>query len=477
MREGKRLFKPAMIPTKFKKTLLAILPFLVILIAATGLRLYRIGSHSLWLDEIAGIYGFDVVNPFFYLFIQRMWITAVGSGETMIRLPSAIYSLLSLPIIFILGRRLFSARAGMLAAIILTVSPYSINYAQEGRMYSLVWLLIIISFYFFYRFYKEGSQRFLIGCLLANAGAVYVSYSSLILVITETIIILLFPKRQRWKLWLWGQLAFLALLLPLLPSLLQTATSREGIGWITLTSHYRSLFQGIFFYLGGDLTGRGKIWIQLPYLVLIVLGYFQLEKGKFRINLAREDLFLIVWFTAPILIGLAINIFFPFLSPLTIRYIGFIQFPFYLAVARGISRIRSRVGEGIIIFILLLISSHHLIAYYRGNNCVRRENWRGVIHRLEDDANPEDFLLVLQGAGLPYRHYSTDKIENLRFAWQPDSIADFSIPPDHNHIFILYRTWQHRLRFQSLPGYSLLEHFRDGPIGYYKFELKHLYYN
>lgn len=454
---------------------MALLLFLAILIPATGLRLYRIGNHSLWLDEIAGIYGFDVVNPFFYLLIQQMWITMVGTAEAMIRLPSAIFSLLSLPVIFILGRQLFSTRAGLLAAIILTVSPFSINYAQEGRMYSLVWFLIILSFYLFYRFYQEGCRRFLIGCLLANAGAVYVSYSSFIFILTENIIFLLFLKRQRCKLWLWGQLAFLVLLLPILPSLWETATSREGIGWITLNFNYGILFRGIFFYLGGDLTGRGEIWIHLPYLILIVLGYFRLEKGNIRMTLAKEDLFLIIWFATPILTGAAINCFFPFLSPLTIRYIGFIHFPFYLAVARGISRIRSGVGEGIIICLLVLISSHHLISYYQGNNCVRRENWRGVINHLENDANPDDFLLLLQGAELPYRHYNAGKIENLRFAWQPDGIADFSIPPDHYHIFILYRKWQHRLRFQSLPKYRLLEHFRDGPIGYYKYEPEHLH--
>ncbi len=445
---------------------------IVILIAAAGLRFYRLGHHSLWLDEIATVYGFDNVNPPVYLFLSRVWMEAAGRGELVLRLPAAIFSLLALPVIIIMGKRLFSLRAGLLAGILLAVSPYSINYAQEGRMYSLVWLLALISFYFFYRFYQDGSRRFLIGCLLVNAGSFYVSYSSILFILTENILFLFFLKKQQRKSWLWGQLIILLLLIPLLPAFWEKATRREGISWITMTSHYRDLFRGIFSYLGGDLSGRGDLWVYLPYLVLAGLGYLRVRGKRIRVKIVREDIFLAVWFAAPILIGLTINLcFFSFLSPLTIRYVGFIQFPFFLAVAHGIDRLRPAFAGGIIICLLLLTGMEYLIPYYRGDNCVRRENWRGVIASLEEKATPEDLVILLRGAGLPYRYYRTGTGEeaNTRLTWPRKDIAQLPLPPNYERVFILHRHLRYRYS-HSLPGYRLREHFRDGPIGYFQFE-------
>ncbi len=108
------------------KSLIPVLT-IVILIFASGLRLYRLGGHSLWLDEVATVYGFDNVNPPVYLFFSRLWMEAAGRGELAIRLPSAIFSLFAIPFIIILGKRLFSLQTGLLAGILLAFSPYSIN--------------------------------------------------------------------------------------------------------------------------------------------------------------------------------------------------------------------------------------------------------------------------------------------------------------------------------------------------------------
>lgn len=454
-----------------KKKFFILVLFLLLLALAAALRIYHLGHASLWLDEIATVYGQDIVNPPAYLLMIKNWIKFFGRGETTIRFPSVIFSLLSVPLLFIFGKKLFSLRTGLVAALLLAISPYNINYAQEARMYSLLGLLCLISFYSFYRFLRENSWLFLAGCLLANTFSIYVSYSGVFFVFTESIILIFSFKKKQLKAWIISQLILLVLISPILSLFLNKISDPVGIKWISLAFDHRDLFRGIFSYLAGDLTGRGTPLVYLPFIFLIGLGYFRFRDGKPRWDFSREDLFLGVWFVAPIMIGLVINYFLlPFLTPITIRYIAFIQFPFFLAVGRGLERLRLPFIWGIIICLLLLTGNQYLSPYYRKDIRVRTENWRGLIGQMEASADEEDLLVLLRGTGLPYRYYGTGKIKEVQYS---RDLEGWSLRPGYDDVFILYRLWQHRIRFQTLAGYRLTGHFRDGPIGFFHFQILH----
>ena len=450
-----------------KKSCILILLFLSLTLA-TSLRLYHLGHASLWLDEIATVYGQDIVNPPAYLFMIKTWIKFFGDGETAIRFPSVIFSLLSIPLLFIFGKKIFSVRVGLVAAILLTVSPYNINYAQEARMYSLIWMVGLISFYSFYRFLRGDSRLFLVGCLLANTFSIYISYSGVLYLFSQSIILFFSFKRHQMKAWIINLLILLVLISPLLPILMNKIAEPVGIKWINLDFNHLHLFQSILSYLTGDLSGAGSPMIYLLFILLIGAGYFRFREGKPRWDFSRDDLFLGAWFFIPIMIGLLINFFLlPFLTPLTIRYIGFIQFPFFLAIGRGLERLRLPLAGGIIIGILLLTMIQYLFPYYRDDIRITKENWRGLIGRMETMADEEDPVVLLCGAGLPYLYYRTGKIKDALYLREPE---DWTPRPDCDEVFILYRRWQHRIRLQNLAGYRLIGHFQDGSIGFFRFQ-------
>lgn len=127
----------------------------LILIAGFGIRLYQIGRDSLWNDEVGVVLAAlapsfqDTIKiarshvmamPLDYLIIRL--ITKVSLLESILRLPSAIFGVLTLAICYKLFQLAVEKRVALLATLMLSLSPLHVMYSQEARFYS--------SFLFFY---------------------------------------------------------------------------------------------------------------------------------------------------------------------------------------------------------------------------------------------------------------------------------------------------------------------------------------
>lgn len=114
-----------------------------IILLATGLYLYGLGAESLWLDEIFSMRDasqpvlqiFESNRPLYY-FLLSLWMR-MGRDEAWLRGLSVLFSLGSIVLTYRLGCRLFNGATGLVAALLLTLSPLAINHAQEVRMYML----------------------------------------------------------------------------------------------------------------------------------------------------------------------------------------------------------------------------------------------------------------------------------------------------------------------------------------------------
>ncbi len=136
-------------------------PLLAILIVAAALRLYGLGASSLWTDEArVAIQSLRPVSeilvcwpgglepPASYLLTH--FVLLFSAGEAVLRLPSALASLVTVWLTYRLGLLLFSRRVGLLAAALLAISPLEIRYAQEARYYTLFSALSLLSTLSFY---------------------------------------------------------------------------------------------------------------------------------------------------------------------------------------------------------------------------------------------------------------------------------------------------------------------------------------
>lgn len=132
--------------------------WLILLIAASLIRFYDLSRFSLWLDEYTSIEvatkslrgiltgdGFDRATPPFYYVVLHLWFALVTPSELTLRLPSAVFDVGS---ILLLARFLshhFSRDLVRLTTLLYAFSPFAIYFAQEGRMYSLLSFLCLLT--------------------------------------------------------------------------------------------------------------------------------------------------------------------------------------------------------------------------------------------------------------------------------------------------------------------------------------------
>jgi 4-amino-4-deoxy-L-arabinose transferase-like glycosyltransferase len=139
--------------------LVAILVVLVTLLAL-ALRLFKLDAQSLWYDEGFSVYlarmslaeiaastAADIQPPLYY-YLLHGWMQLFGDSSGTLRAFSLVFGVLSVPLVFAVGRSLFGNRlAGLLAALLMALSPLHIWYGQELRMYTLLGFLGLLSSY------------------------------------------------------------------------------------------------------------------------------------------------------------------------------------------------------------------------------------------------------------------------------------------------------------------------------------------
>ncbi|MCK4471017.1 MAG: glycosyltransferase family 39 protein, partial [Anaerolineae bacterium] len=133
----------------------------VVAVTALGgfLRVYQIGVKGLWLDEAFSVWlGWQPVgemmgwlvridqHPPLYHLLLHFWMV-LGDDQATVRSLSALCGTLTIPVVYLLGRRLGDDKVGFLAALVLAVSPFHVRFAQETRMYTLLTLNVSLALY------------------------------------------------------------------------------------------------------------------------------------------------------------------------------------------------------------------------------------------------------------------------------------------------------------------------------------------
>lgn len=128
-------------------------------LAATFLRFYQIGAQSLWDGEIFTLLfaqydwktlvpsvGAFSAHPPLWFIVSKLAI-AGGWNETLLRAPAAFAGILAVPALYVLGKRLFNARVGLLGAVLIALSPIHVIFSQNARNYAFFVLLVILLIY------------------------------------------------------------------------------------------------------------------------------------------------------------------------------------------------------------------------------------------------------------------------------------------------------------------------------------------
>lgn len=135
---------------------------LLILVVATVLRIYHINYQSVWLDEIHTLIEADPIynwsefynsllmsdpHPPLYFALVKVLFGFFGHTAAVVRVFSAVIGIVGVYSIYLLGKEIKNKRVGLISATLLAVNYFHIYYSQEARMYAMLFLFTVISFY------------------------------------------------------------------------------------------------------------------------------------------------------------------------------------------------------------------------------------------------------------------------------------------------------------------------------------------
>ncbi|MCB9160298.1 MAG: glycosyltransferase family 39 protein [Caldilineaceae bacterium] len=158
-------------------------PWLVVGITLIGafLRAFMLNDKGMWLDEtfsvwLAGhsvpdmlqwIVKIDQHPPLYYLLLH-FWIALWGDTPHSTRLLSAILGAATIPIIYLIGKRMSGAPMGLAAAVFLAFSLFNIYYGQEARMYTLLAFNAAVAVYALVRLLTDARAVTPVGSQVRN---------------------------------------------------------------------------------------------------------------------------------------------------------------------------------------------------------------------------------------------------------------------------------------------------------------------
>lgn len=157
---GKFLSSIALISVKIRhrQSLYSLVVLLFIILLGAGLRLTDLGKQPLWMDEAFSVWmsqhsipeilqltiQIDQHPPLYHLLLH-LWTAVGGTGEYSVRSLSVFMSVLTIPVVFLLGKTLSGWRVGLISALVLAISPFQVQFAQETRSYALLSLMASLS--------------------------------------------------------------------------------------------------------------------------------------------------------------------------------------------------------------------------------------------------------------------------------------------------------------------------------------------
>jgi mannosyltransferase len=146
-------------------------------------------SGALWGDELATnyvvngfgvesfgsilVHGKEATPPLFFLLT---WLTKAFDGAEGLRLVSLLAGLAAIPLTYLAGRETVGRPAAVVAAALVTLSPFLIFYATEARAYALLMFCCLLATFTLLRALHSGGTGWWIAYGASTAAAMYTHY-------------------------------------------------------------------------------------------------------------------------------------------------------------------------------------------------------------------------------------------------------------------------------------------------------------
>ncbi|HET8815233.1 MAG TPA: glycosyltransferase family 39 protein [Solirubrobacterales bacterium] len=369
----------------------------------TASRVLRVGfGHAM--DAV----GFSESAPPLYYALAWLWTQLTGTSEWGLRSLSAVAGVVTIPVVYLIGRELRARRTGLLAAALVAVNPMLVWYSQEARAYALLALFCALSLLFTVRALHDGRRRDFTFWGIASALALATHYFAVFPVLAEVVLLL----RRRGRAVLAGLWIVVLAAVPL-GALAYHQMSYGHAEWIGKFSlGHRVAETGITFMVGetGDIIGRAEQYG--PALLPLSLAVASFVLLALRGSGEERRSALVPLTVAAVALGI------PLLLALVPGGKDFLLarnllpglIPLLLVVAIGLTADRAR-RLGAAVAALLLAYSLAFCLWAGASPQLHRPDWEAVAARLGEPDGPRATVTWVIGEA-PLRYYlSTGAIQ------------------------------------------------------------------
>ena len=399
-----------------------------------ALRIFHIDFQSLWIDELLVILKAEQkslleiieaskvdVHPPLYDYLIHFWIY-FGKTAATLRFFSLIFGVGSIPVIYLVGKKIYDEKVGLTAAFILTIWPFSIWYSQEVRPYTLIFFLGLLSIGFFLEGIETNSWKYWTNFIILTTLCLYTNHATLYLIFVFNIFIIISWLNKKhldiFNRWIIVQIIIIFLYIPglyiLVSQLLWQKNSKtpemlfiRQPGFTTIPY----LFYNLTFYADA-LPLR---WLRGIMLIPIIIVFFSglkpfknTFKGIKSFIFEGKNLFLILCLFLPITISFILGVFAKKEFMYDARYFMIFMPAYLILLSRGILQINHKSAQKFLItFCLISVFAANYRIYTIPINPPVKE----VVKYIKDRYLPGDIVFMHRSTWkIVFDYYSNNRI-------------------------------------------------------------------
>lgn len=403
----------------FKRLFSAPVLLVLILAIGLGLRLYKLLTNELWLDEahsifIAGSSLAETIenlkhdsHPPLYFALMLAWKGLFGESELSVRMLSVAFGMASLGAVYWLGSRLVNQRLGLAAAFIAAIAPLHVYYSQEARMYIMLAFFSSAAAGLLWLAVKHDKKRYWWAYTLAAACLVYTHVFGWFVLPAANAFLLIRKDRRLFKKLLFHQAIVMLLFLPWVPILAQQ-TGQTGLWmrpWWQATPPALAIAKTLeCFGAGGNYPRYLSFFHVSPlryvsYAVFALLGIIALAPTRDG-SISPDSSVAEQTEVGSVKTYLLLNLLVPLLLPYAVSFVkpiylvgrnDLIAYPFYaLLIGIGLVKLARFAWVGVIL--ISLLASYSFSKFYSIPNAgIDKETVEYLAHEAKED----DVVIVM----------------------------------------------------------------------------------
>lgn len=364
---------------------------LIILAIATAMRFYHLEYQSVWLDEICSIteanptvkwsdlemtiLASDPHPQLYFIFLKSMFLL-FGYTIFVARFFSAFIGVLGVFSIYLLGKEIMNKKVGLISAFLLAINAFHLYYSQEVRMYSLLLLFTVLSFYRLVIFLKNTTYKNAVWYGIFTGLMLFTQFFGLFVLASQLFILLIILLRLDKK----DKLQFLfkslvsgaimiAIFLPAIHLFIETTKKKYAVLQPTTIDIIKQIFK--------DFADNSDVVLWISILIIAFYFFFVVKKKLFK---NKEESQIILVLLSWIFITLLLPIIRSYLvTPMIVsRYFIVILPAIILFVALGIDKMSKKAIQISVVAILAVFSFKQLIYTNDYYNKIAKGQFREV---------------------------------------------------------------------------------------------------